>query len=152
MDKRPAGSIRAEPLRRVVEKWIDEKTMEYEHAAQIDPFRKIRPITPIQEFCWKVWGDEGGSGPRKLFKLLERREGTFTRRRLGKPRADGTRAVLMTTDSRVQRHIDFDIADLIVTRLGLRWDHDAELFEEYLNVDLAALDRKRPTTRELVAA
>ena len=136
------GVVPVEPIRRIVKQWLLERDAEDNMNPEENSTHARRlKLTAIQQFCFLLYGDTGSKSPgvRKLFRLLDERPGYRSRMRHGKPAIE---AYKMET-------IDFDYADRILCRLELvhLWQEDPVLRKAYEEVDLAHLDRLRPTTR-----
>lgn len=119
-----ATAVPAAPIVAVVEKWMWEHRTVDGHVMDIESEQLSAEgiLTPLQRVVNEIWGSEesNSTGTRVLFRLLH--EG--------------------------QQWVQFDLADLIVTKLigAMAWYTEPELAEAYASVDLNALDYQRPTS------
>ncbi len=146
--RKQRASVPAEPIRRVIEKWLDERQKLIDLDYELSGWghrNRTNPFTPLQQLAFAVWGHQESSHStayRVIYRLLDRRDGRAPTKH--RPNGNPYR----------QETMSFELADLILSRLGLAylWLFDEELKEIYFNVDLAYLDEKKPCVREAQAA
>ena len=133
-------TVPAEPIRRAIENWIEERNQL--RASELD---NDGQMTGTQQAAYRIFGEERphGSGFRKLYRILDRRDGAKIRYRTG---VDGSPQEHF--EKYRQEDITFDMADKILCALDLvhLWIEDEELAEAYQAVDLFTVDMLVPTS------
>lgn len=144
-------TVPAEPIRRALEGWIAERDKINERKS---PYVGTEIFTGTQQAIFAIWKKDrlhhdkaNLPQERVIYRLLDRRDGR-TKPKEGILGGKGRRGTPLRQES-----ISFDLADKILTGLGLQhlWQEDPELAEAYQKVDLFVIDLCYPTcdtTRE----
>lgn len=142
------AQVPAEPIRRIVEKWLAEREAEFnrdEALARSRHGNTYVEMSPLMQLVYRIWDVTDSHDPklRIVYRLLDRRSGRKPTNKAGR-----------TGEPHMQENISFENADLILTKLDLNhlWWEDAELRDAYMKVDLAHLDSTKPCTREFAEA
>ena len=156
-------TVPAEPIRRALESWIEERAKFNECKSN---WTTGHEFTGHQQAVWAIFKEDriqsatrNSNGDRIIYRLLDRREGRKPGRIVKKIEAYQGRGkqvryreveVEVPGEPHRQESVTFDLADKILTGLEMQhlWHEDPILAEAYLKLDMSAIDLSNPTSEK----